>query len=255
MISKVFRLIAIFYFLIFVCSFIDPLVFPPLFLNELLIIGAVLTLPFLVLTAFFIHKTIGFIYVALFLCFSHYYFSLISFNSDENSENAIEVLSFNTSYFRAFSKSKEEYRSAEKKKNSQAMISWVANFKGDIMCFQEYFYDKNVPVFTTNDQFKAKGFSNYYISSADEKAGFFNRSLAIFSKSPIINQGEIFVDKNLYNRGIYADINLKNQTVRVINIHLHSNELKRNASIINIFKRYIKSSVIRQKQVNAVAEL
>lgn len=255
MISKVFRLVALFYFIIFVCSFINPLVFPPLFLNELLIIGAVISLPFLIVLTFFIDKLTGIIYVVLLLCFSPYYFSFISYDSAEESTNAIEVLSFNTSYFRAFSKSKEEYRSAEKKKNSQTMINWVANFKGDIMCFQEYFYDKNVPVFTTNNQFEAKGFSNYYISSSDEKAGFFNRSLAIFSKSPIVNQGEIFVDENLYNRGIFADIQLRGQTIRIINIHLHSNELKRHASIINILKRYIRSSVTRQKQVNAVCDV
>lgn len=244
-----------FFLCVYLISYISPLFFPPLFFNELLVIGSVIVLPALSVASYFINKKISLAYIATTLLFLPFYFSTFSISNKQETSSDLRVLTFNTSYFRVFSTPQDQYRLSDIVTSSSQMVKWVSEYKGDIMCFQEYFYDKNAPIFTTTDQFTKQGFTHHYISSNEPSAGFFSRSVAIFSRHPIVNQGDIFVDKNNYNRGVFADITIGNDTIRFINIHLHSNEFDKHAPKLGLMKQYIVNSITRGNQAQAVLEL
>lgn len=240
------------FLIVYLCSHIPPSIFPPLYINELFIGASIIVIPILIVISLFINKIVALIYVALLLLFLPFYTASFSFSSEDITTSDLSVLSFNTSYFRVFSTPQEKYRLNDTTSASSKITKWVSTFEGDVMCFQEYFYDKNAPMFTTTDQFREQGFVYHYISSDDPSAGFFSKSVAIFSRFPIVNQGEIFVDKNLYNRGIYADIKKGNDTIRIINTHFHSNEFDKTAHKLNLFKQYVVNSVTRGEQAQKV---
>jgi endonuclease/exonuclease/phosphatase (EEP) superfamily protein YafD len=56
------------------------------------------------------------------------------------------------------------------------------------------------------------------------KRGFVG--VAIFSRFPIINQGDIVFGENTLNKGVYVDVAVNRDTIRVFNVHLHSMSIK-----------------------------
>ncbi len=243
------------FFIVYVCSYIPPSTLNLLYINEFLIGISLIFIPLLAIMSFFINKKLLIVYSLLLVLFLPFYQSSFSVSKENNNKSDLSVLSFNTSYFRVFSTPKENYRLEDTTSSSSKIVKWVSKYQGDIMCFQEYFYDKNAPNFTTTEQFVKQGFRHYYVSSNEASAGFFSRSVATFSRHPIVEHGDIFVDKNLYNRGIYTDIRIGKDTIRVINIHLHSNELDKNGPKLSLFKQYIVNSVTRGNQAQKVMEL
>ena len=116
--------------------------------------------------------------------------------------NSFKVMSFNVRLFNKYDWIKNE--------NIPKKISnFLKNEDPDIISFQEF----SIP-----DSPEFKNYKYSYIKKTKEKGTV---GLAILSKFPIINTGFIkFDDSN--NSGVFSDIIIKNDTVRLYNLHLES---------------------------------
>jgi hypothetical protein len=139
-------------------------------------------------------------------------------HSEMKLENvsALKVLSFNGECF-------------DEKHNSDENL---AKIQADIACFQEYSPNKDIESKYANSAIRLTKF--------DQK-GFIG--LAMFSQYPILKQySKIWDRKNQPNINGYlcADIAYKNDTVRVVNVHLWSMGVRINLAFDALKKGYIK---------------
>ena len=125
----------------------------------------------------------------------------ISNNSHEFSENKLSILSYNVRMFNVYNWIRDE-------DISNKISIFLLGQNPDIICLQE-FYDKN---------FELENYPYEFKFTRGDKTKY---GQVIYSKYPIINKGEINF-KSKSNSAIYADLKLKNDTVRIYNIHLES---------------------------------
>jgi len=135
--------------------------------------------------------------------------------------NCIKVMSYNVKLFGLYNTDDKRLR----RKNKDKIIQYVHEEQPDIVCFQEYFYDKSGKLnFNTTDtllsilNLKKNNFHyEYFTANRDE----FYFGLATFSKSKIIGKGTVEMpDSSVI--AIYIDIKQKGDTIRVYNCHLAS---------------------------------
>ncbi|RZK82118.1 MAG: endonuclease [Pedobacter sp.] len=104
----------------------------------------------------------------------------------------------------------------------EQMLDVIAQESPDIICFQEYFTRFKGPYDITDSLQRILKTPFYYfvpVSKNDYEA----HGLAIFSKYPIENKGEIvFKDNYNGNSSIYTDLKVNGKIVRVYNVHLQS---------------------------------
>ena len=139
------------------------------------------------------------------------------------NNNRIKLLSYNIQNFVKENTSTTKY--IEDFKNQQDIINFIAEQKADIICLQEVLYDKeDFKQFPDQlgDKFGCKyPYSRNYYSNRKNKID----ALMIFTRYPIINKGYFeYLDKTI---GIYCDIILENDTVRLYNLHLASIHFRR----------------------------
>jgi endonuclease/exonuclease/phosphatase family metal-dependent hydrolase len=142
----------------------------------------------------------------LVLLFAHFHFnSFFEFSTENDNEtynNALSVLSYNVRLFNAYEKN-------PKINVSQFFTKLIKEQNPDVLFVQEYFHENEI------------SFSDYpfnFIHYNDSKGKFGH---ALFSKFPIINTGAFdFEDSN--NNTLFADIIIRNDTIRVYNLHLQS---------------------------------
>ncbi len=86
-----------------------------------------------------------------------------------------------------------------------------------------------------------------------------NNGLAIFSKFPILNTGNLDF-KNKSNNAIFADIKIKTDTLRMYNIHLESLKITPKVKALSeenqqrLLKRVSKSFALQAKQANLISK-
>jgi endonuclease/exonuclease/phosphatase family metal-dependent hydrolase len=102
-----------------------------------------------------------------------------------------------------------------------SLYHFIQGFDADILCFQEFFYQKNGPLQSVKvfrDQF------NYpHVSlGINYREGDNNYGMATFSNYPIVRHRTHFFEDKKSNGFIISDIDIKGDTVRVINAHLES---------------------------------
>lgn len=151
---------------------------------------------------------------------------LVQFNSTtEDSENTpqLSILSYNIQNFVKENTSTTRY--IQDFENQDKITSFVVNQNADIICLQEVLYDKEgFEQFPDKlgEQFNCPNtfHRNYYpkrINKID--------ALAIFTKYPIIDTGYFeHLEKTI---GIYCDVLIQNDTIRLYNLHLASIHFKR----------------------------
>jgi endonuclease/exonuclease/phosphatase (EEP) superfamily protein YafD len=131
------------------------------------------------------------------------------------ADSTFKVLSFNARMFNLY-KDKKSLRSNE-------VISWVADNDADIKCIQEFYNLSGSKIFSTIQKIAKKGNYQFYMEPLQKrngsKGGFLG--VTIFSKFPIVNKGEVVFEKASY-KGIYVDVRVKKDTIRIFNVHLHS---------------------------------
>lgn len=185
-----------------------------------------LAIPFLLLVnlgmlIYFLFRFNGFLLLHLSLLVLGYEYvnSSFSINTNEKQipeEEIISVLNYNVRVFNTYAYLQN------KNDPGKSMVKWLADDDADIKCLQEFYNDNESDVFNTVEQLSS---SEYYslVSPA-----FVNRigaqfGLAIFSRFPIINSGDITYDQaNNYQHALFADIDTGTDTLRVYNVHLQS---------------------------------
>lgn len=137
-----------------------------------------------------------------------------------NIENSISIMSYNVETFKLYSW-------GDNKAKRDSLIDFLGSQKVDIYCFQEFFYTPGKYFTTTEklkkfEQFKYHYFEPGVVTSKNHQFG-----VAVFSRFPIVSKGAIRFSEeaSLANLCVYADIQLKNEIIRVYSVHFESNHL------------------------------
>lgn len=129
-------------------------------------------------------------------------------------ENSIQVLSYNVRYF-------DLYNWTDNIKTRNKIIDYLKEKDADILCFQEFYTDREKEFATTDDLIKilsAKNYYDRYTATAYQRHSF---GIATFTKYPIANKGMVNLPDS-ENICIYTDLVVDQDTIRVYNCHLES---------------------------------
>lgn len=134
--------------------------------------------------------------------------------STENEKTDLKVLSYNVNLFRLYpwSKKPPAYKN---------VINFIKKNNFDIVCLQEFYTKANQ--FSEEQAKEQLGMYSHirYILKRPQ-SGY---GIAIFSKYPIVNSGDIIFE-NTFNSCTFADIKVNDDTIRIYNNHLQSLRLK-----------------------------
>lgn len=231
--------------LLLVISFVLPYV-PPKTFPTLSILSLGVSPLILINLLFFVYWGIrlkrkallsGLIVVIAFFHFNPFF----EFSSEGNAskfENKLTLLSYNVRLFNAYEKNPTE--------DASTIISEIIEVqKPDIISVQEYYREHDV-------DFSAYPYQYKYFKRRLTKLGH-----AIFSKYPLINKGAFdFLESN--NNGIYADVIVNKDTLRIYNLHLESMRIKPSVSTLQegnkerLRQRIANTFVKQQEQVTQV---
>jgi len=135
--------------------------------------------------------------------------------------NCIKVMSYNVKLFGLYDTEDKKVR----KQNKNKILQYIQDEQPDIVCFQEYFYDKSGKLnFNTTDtllsilKLKDKNYHFEYFTANREEYYF---GFATFSKNKMVGKGIVEMPDSTVI-AIYTDFKHKNDTIRVYNCHLAS---------------------------------
>jgi len=94
------------------------------------------------------------------------------------------------------------------------LVRVISEKNTDLVCLQEFFPEKG-PFLET--------LYPYQVVVAKKNVV----GVTIFSKYPIIRNGLVFEGRSDFNKGIYADVLVKGQVLRIVSVHFESNNLKK----------------------------
>ncbi|HPA11610.1 MAG TPA: endonuclease/exonuclease/phosphatase family protein [Bacteroidales bacterium] len=185
----------------------------------------------------------------------------------EELQSGFKYLSYNVRLFDQFKWVKgQDYFTRD------AIFKFIASESPDVLSFQEFFHgDENY--FPTIGPFIKMQLTDYYHVDYSKVAGKQKHyGLATFSRFPIVNKGSIRFANSTSNSGIYTDIVINSDTIRVFNFHLESIRLsnadynyvaefidpsiqsQRNSSSDIILGKFKKAFIKRAEQARIAAE-
>ena len=133
----------------------------------------------------------------------------------KTDSTAIRMMTYNVHAFKPYG---EEIIETVK----EQMLDLIEEENPDIICFQEYFTRYKGP-YDITDSLQRILKTPYYYFVPVTKNDYEAHGLAIFSKYPIVNKGEIvFKDNYNGNSSIFADLKVNGRIIRVYNMHLQS---------------------------------
>lgn len=134
--------------------------------------------------------------------------------NEKTETSLIRVMTYNVHNFKPYG---EEITQEVKEK----MLGIVKAQNPDIICFQEFYSRYKGPYDTVDSLMKLLDTKYYYfqptMKSQSEAIG-----LAIFSKYPIKDKGNIVFNPDAGNESIFVDLEINGQPLRVYNVHLQS---------------------------------
>ncbi|MBP5400100.1 MAG: endonuclease/exonuclease/phosphatase family protein [Bacteroidales bacterium] len=199
---------------------------------------------------------------------------LHSHDVPENCPNKVKVMSYNANLFGLYKDDDMKRRIAEK----DEILDYIGRIQPDILCFQEYFWDKSEQLhFHTTDTLlkilnleDSKEYYYQYFTNTNRRQYYYG--LAIFSRYRIVDAAPIVTDSSS-NAAMYIDIKYRSDTFRIYNLHLTSMHLdatdysvgeqfasnnfsdpKMDKNIKKLYRKLKKSAVQRQHQVNIIRE-
>jgi endonuclease/exonuclease/phosphatase family metal-dependent hydrolase len=132
---------------------------------------------------------------------------------------SLKVLSYNVRVFDIYS-----YRPGwiPDFTNRNNIFSFLEKNDFDIICFQEFVHDNsgNFKTLDTLPDFLRAGYSHFEYARNSRNINFFG--VATFSAYPIVNRGRLNLTSRGGNMGIYTDIKIEQDTIRIYNVHLES---------------------------------
>lgn len=159
--------------------------------------------------AFFIHL--------LFLIFGLVFIKITYSVSSNDNKGKLKVLSYNVRIFNNYASLRNENYVSSKK-----MIAWSVEHEASIKCFQEYYNQDKSTVFNVKNQLSNAGWKHFHGKIVHKDRSGAEFGLAIYSKFPIINHGEVVNDHGVFLNSIFADILIDADTFRIYNTHLES---------------------------------
>lgn len=143
-------------------------------------------------------------------------FQLFTKSNAVESNPGVRIMSYNVRVF-------DYFRWSGKENSGQMLLEFVAQKKPDIICFQEFLI-QNTGNFDLANIGQILDFAPYRHTKYTYEGGSSKVGLAIFSKYPIIKTGSKYLpDKE--QLFIYTDIKIKDDTIRLFNVHLASYHL------------------------------
>lgn len=201
--------------------YVDPLSFWPMaFIGLAYPFLIVFNLFFVIFWALKLHRFVALSsFVLLIGWFTHQKTIHFDFSDTEDKEktpNAIRVMTYNAHFFQPFN---GDYDAGFKRE----MLQVIYEQQPDVLCMQE-FYTRFRGEFNILDSLiKKMHYKHFYFDKAMSNT-YSQQGVVIFSKYPIKKRDHlIFNDAaRSSNRGIYVDLSIGDQTIRVFNVHLQS---------------------------------
>ncbi|MFN8297062.1 MAG: endonuclease/exonuclease/phosphatase family protein [Chitinophagales bacterium] len=140
--------------------------------------------------------------------------------SESKTAKKIKVLSYNVRDF-------DLYNWSENIDSKQKIMQTIKDKDADVICFQE-FYNDTTKEFNTITQLQKIGYKYYFFTRELVLRNTDEWGIAIFSKLPIKEHGNIMKQpfKTGYGKkpfkGLYADIAIGDTVIRFVNVHLQS---------------------------------
>ncbi len=159
-------------------------------------------------------------------------------------QDGISIISFNVSSLNKkdghyFDETKDGRFTKPIGENTIEIINYLDLLEQDIICLQEFYNDKNSKYFNTLKSFKERGYNDFF---SGYTLGINKAQLGVItlSKYPIINSGKIDFNNSRHNQGIYTDLLVGNDTIRVFNVHFQSLALRSNEIKQGLFRKVIQ---------------
>lgn len=150
----------------------------------------------------------------------------INLNKLSPQDSALKVVSYNVGAFNYL-----RFHSIMDTVASKESIDWLANnIQADIICLQEFYNDDAGSAEQSLEKLDSTGVDYFYTNpiKIGNHNGYFG--LITFSRYPIINGGALIFGDTGLNRGVFTDIKVNDDTLRVINIHMKSMTIRIDSS-------------------------
>jgi endonuclease/exonuclease/phosphatase family metal-dependent hydrolase len=222
-------LVSVLFIILYAAGRIPPSEKYNLWLISFIIPVALAANAILLLVGIAMRKKSSLYYVLAFIIGSNYLISSVGlkfiFKSSKPSDFTFNVLSFNIGANLERHEASEHESSED---HPMSLSEWIIRNDADVQCYQE-FIDRRQKLsgFDILNRLKSKGYHSYFSfdSLNSNRYGLVLGTL-ITSKFPIIKSGDVLASENGFNRISYADLLIRTDTVRVINVHLESMGLK-----------------------------
>lgn len=221
-------IIAISLLIAWLCSYADPADFwPAAFIAMAFPVLIIANLFFILLwlIRLRIHFLISLIPILLGWNLLGAYFSLGMHQQHDAKFGDIQIASLNVRTF-----NKNDYYVNKDSRALQKTLDWVYAQDPDIMFFQE-FYTNASRGFNTIDSCRRE-LNLPHIHKAYYKPSWKTMFMATFSKLPVIESG-VLSDENERGYALWTDVEVKGDTLRMINAHLQSIRLATEMSILD----------------------
>ena len=136
------------------------------------------------------------------------------FNNETSEEETVKIMSFNVRLFDLYNWKNNEH-------NKNKIFKFLKEENPDIICLQEYYYQKDGKFSTTDTLLKFLSANHIHASFPVINKNNYCFGIATLTKFPIINKGEI-IFPGTSNMSIYTDVVMNGDTVRIYNNHLES---------------------------------
>ncbi|MGB3848506.1 MAG: endonuclease/exonuclease/phosphatase family protein [Tunicatimonas sp.] len=138
----------------------------------------------------------------------------------ESASPAFSVLSYNVRVFNIYSHQQRD--------TPRPTVTWLTQEDADVKCLQEFYNDDSSAVFNATQRLREQGTYHSYVNPSLINRIGAQFGLAIFSRFPILNRGEVSTPQDSLQYAIFADLRTPGGVVRVYNVHLRSMSIDEN---------------------------
>lgn len=139
----------------------------------------------------------------------------------EKPPSSFSMLSYNVRVFNL-------YAHLRPSKGRRPMVDWLVQTEADVKCLQEFYNDDSSQVLNTTQALLEQGkYHSYVHPSLVNRIGA-EFGLAIFSRFPILERGEVTTEDDSLQYAIFANLQTPSGPVRVYNVHLQSMSIDEN---------------------------
>ena len=186
---------------------------------------------FFIIWWLFKKSKLAFISAALLLAGGIYFNNVFSFQlgQGQSPPHDMEVLGYNVRYFNTGNNAlyKDE-------KGLLQMIDHISQLNSDVLCFQEFYNNNSSSFANTKAHFINTGYKDFQLGDINI-SNQNNAGLAIFSRFPIVKKGSVNFGQDTGNKAIFSDLAIKDDTIRIYNVHFKSLNLSGNPGFYQLF--------------------